>query len=417
MPSRRLLGSFENVKRKVCSHPYFGGETIKDPGQKARVHNGNEFPRSLCYLWGGNMKQKRLSSLDSLRGLAAIGVAIFYHYVHFKPQFGFPFSQKAYWLYQYGWTLVDFFFVLSGFVFSYVYKKQIADRLISLRDYCVNRLSRLYPLHILTLLVVAIIQFARYVWEKEYFIYPYNDVYHFLLNLFFLQSGWFDMGWSFNAPSWSVAVEVMAYLLFFVVLYKLPNNKNYILIYIAFVLLGLTIKDIGLNVPILNDKVARVLIGFFIGCLTYEIHIYINSLQRSTKRIITFILLCVLCYVVFLAITFGHGILGQWHMVYIILIYPLVLFLTLNIKLLNNALSIKPLSYLGYISYSIYLWHFSVQLTIRTIDELLQLNLNYSSKIVFFGYAFVTITISIVSHELFEKPFMNSIRRRMKRTS
>jgi len=104
-------------------------------------------------------------------------------------------------------------------------------------------------------------------------------------------------------------------------------------------------------------------------------------------------------------------------MVYIILIYPLVLFLTLNIKLLNNALSIKPLSYLGYISYSIYLWHFSVQLTIRTIDELLQLNLNYSSKIVFFGYAFVTITISIVSHELFEKPFMNSIRRRMKRTS
>jgi len=42
-----LLGSFENVKRKVCSHPYFGGETIKDPGQKARVHNGNEFPRSL----------------------------------------------------------------------------------------------------------------------------------------------------------------------------------------------------------------------------------------------------------------------------------------------------------------------------------------------------------------------------------
>jgi len=53
MPSRRLLRSFENVKRKVCSHPYFGGETIKDPGQKARVHNGNEFPRSLIKSVGG----------------------------------------------------------------------------------------------------------------------------------------------------------------------------------------------------------------------------------------------------------------------------------------------------------------------------------------------------------------------------
>jgi len=31
------LGRFEKVKRKVCSHPRFGGETIKDPGRRARA--------------------------------------------------------------------------------------------------------------------------------------------------------------------------------------------------------------------------------------------------------------------------------------------------------------------------------------------------------------------------------------------
>lgn len=137
-------------------------------------------------------------------------------------------------------------------------------------DYCINRLSRLYPLHVLTLLVVAAIQFLRMILDKEYFVYPYNDVYRFLLNMFFLQSGWFEQGWSFNAPSWSIAVEVLAYLLFFFVITRFSKNKRYIFVYAGFVLLGLAINDIGLDFPLFNDRVARVLIGFFTGCLTYE---------------------------------------------------------------------------------------------------------------------------------------------------
>jgi len=355
--------------------------------------------------------RNRLASLDFLRGFAAIGVAVFFHYVHFRPQ-SFPFSQKAYWFYNYGWSLVEFFFVLSGFIFSYVYKKQIAENSISLREYCINRFSRLYPLHFLTLMFVATIQFARYVGEKEYFVYPFNDVYHFLLNLFFLQSGWFDQGWSFNAPSWSIAVEVLAYLLFFLVIRKSSKNR-YIFVYIAFILLGLTIKHTGLNIPLFNDRVARVLIGFFIGCLTYEFHCFINSQKVKIQRATTLVLSGVLIYVVFLAVTFGHGILGQWHIVYVLLIYPLIIYLVLNIKLLDKAFSIKPLAYLGDISYSVYLWHFPVQLVVKTTDELFQLNLNYSSRLIFALIAFLILVVSVISYELFEKPVMRSIRRRM----
>jgi hypothetical protein len=52
------LGRFGNVKRKICSHPRFGGETIKDLGQRAKA--GAEFliPRGYSLLKGGeNMKK------------------------------------------------------------------------------------------------------------------------------------------------------------------------------------------------------------------------------------------------------------------------------------------------------------------------------------------------------------------------
>ncbi|MFC3771488.1 acyltransferase family protein, partial [Paenibacillus sp. GCM10012303] len=92
----------------------------------------------------------RLSALDSLRGIAAIGVAFFWHYQHFIPQSESPFRSIAYWFYQYGWLLVDFFFVLSGFIFAYVYTEKIAGRTITFKQYSLLRVSRLYPLHIIT---------------------------------------------------------------------------------------------------------------------------------------------------------------------------------------------------------------------------------------------------------------------------
>lgn len=44
----------------------------------------------------GSNPVKRLEPLDTLRGIAAIGVAIFWHYQHFKPEV-YPFEKYAYW--------------------------------------------------------------------------------------------------------------------------------------------------------------------------------------------------------------------------------------------------------------------------------------------------------------------------------
>lgn len=92
---------------------------------------------------------RRLTCLNGLRGLACSCVAFFWHYQHFTPNH-FPFSYLAYWPYHYGWIAVEFFFLLSGFIFFYKYSNLISNNAISFKKFFILRFSRLYPLHFVT---------------------------------------------------------------------------------------------------------------------------------------------------------------------------------------------------------------------------------------------------------------------------
>jgi peptidoglycan/LPS O-acetylase OafA/YrhL len=355
---------------------------------------------------------KRLSALDSLRGIAACGVAFFWHYQHFQPKEGFPFQHVAQWFYTYGMSLVDLFFILSGFIFCYVYKDMIAQGKISFNKFSLLRLTRLYPLHVLTLLFVTVMQSVRYLTGQDAFVYKFNDIYHFVLNLFFLQSGWFENGFSFNAPSWSIACEVLAYILFFSISYWLHKNKRYIFAYIGMVLLGLFVIKTNANLPLFNGSMARVFVGFFIGCLLYELNLVIQTREKIRKPFL------IGCFMMLISVTisvsaYGNDLFGNWMLVHTILIFPIILILVLNVGFLRKSLSIKPLAYLGDISYSIYLWHFPVQIVMKTIDDVMSLQMNYSSKKVFLLVVLITITVSIISYEFVEKPLLKRFRKFM----
>ena len=86
---------------------------------------------------------EKLLSLEGLRGIAAISVAFF----HFNngSHFNNIFVSNA-------WLMVDFFFVLSGFVIALNYQnklKNIHDLLVFQK----KRFFRLYPLHFIMLMV------------------------------------------------------------------------------------------------------------------------------------------------------------------------------------------------------------------------------------------------------------------------
>jgi peptidoglycan/LPS O-acetylase OafA/YrhL len=149
-----------------------------------------------------------------------------------------------------------------------LYADKISRGKIGSRSFFTLRFSRLYPLHFVTLLLVLFLQHLLFNMTGEYLIYKHNDTYHFILNIFFMQSWGLESGESFNSPSWSVSVEVLLYILFFILcLYNL--NKKYVL-YITVIA--------GLIIGIFYPPVSRGIFSFFWGGILY--YWYISLINK-----------------------------------------------------------------------------------------------------------------------------------------
>ncbi|MDR2600866.1 MAG: acyltransferase [Spirochaetaceae bacterium] len=355
------------------------------------------------------MGNQRLKALDGIRGGAAVIVAFFWHYKSF---FGTekPFHVIGYWPYNFGWIMVDLFFVLSGFIFYTIYGKQIRENKLDVKSFLVLRLSRLYPLHFLTLCIVCIFGVLQHCFVN---IYIYNGytyrMYDFIINIVMAQNGWFTTNYSFNAPSWSISIEFMLYLLFFYIFYNSGDAKKYIANSIIIIYFGAVIYLSKLSMPFFNSQTARGLMGFFIGIITGELYNYFN---KNTKYKKTALLICGIGVI---ATTLVPSIIGYskfkgWELITASVLFPSFIFIVLNSKFLSKILSIKPLVYLGELSYSIYLLHYPAVLVIRNINNQFDLSLDYSSNIFYIAYFTGVIIISHISHYCFENPLQNYLR-------
>lgn len=166
-------------------------------------------------------RKKTFFSIDILRGLAALSILIF-HFGHFtrgggelsRPEsliYDVSILHALSWIVDFGGLAVMLFWMISGFVFMNVY----AGAKPGLRSFAINRFSRLYPLHLLTLLSVALIQLCSLSALGHYVIYQVNDLYHFVLQLFFASEWGLQRGRSFNGPIWSVSIEMLIYFVFY----------------------------------------------------------------------------------------------------------------------------------------------------------------------------------------------------------
>ena len=85
----------------------------------------------------GSEEKKTYTTLDGLRGVAAISVLVHHLVVYFYPER---------WNLFHGNLAVDFFFVLSGFVIAHAYGDKLASGALSFRNFAVLRIRRLLPL-------------------------------------------------------------------------------------------------------------------------------------------------------------------------------------------------------------------------------------------------------------------------------
>lgn len=145
----------------------------------------------------------RLDSLTSLRWFAAFGVFLYHmrNIVSYPPQVN--------WLIADGYLGVTFFFVLSGFVLTWSWRRSTPVRAFYWR-----RFARIYPLHLITLLLAVPVFYRITVPEDQWWIKPL-DVVVLLLSVLVIQGWWLAPGilFSGNPAAWTLTVEAFFYAL------------------------------------------------------------------------------------------------------------------------------------------------------------------------------------------------------------
>ena len=210
--------------------------------------------------------RRTFGTLDGLRGIAALAVA-FRHIPDNAIGLLTPESYLA----------VDLFFVLSGFVLAHAYEARLAGGL-SVVDFFVARLIRLYPLYliasVLTLLLVFVPAAAGHYHPPAW---PPRDIVFALLFVpqidpFHLDTPIFALAGS----AWSLAFELAANLVFAVIATRLtPRLLGIVVTGGAAVLIAAAWHfgsiDIGYNQLTVWGGAGRVGFGFFAGVATYRL--------------------------------------------------------------------------------------------------------------------------------------------------
>jgi peptidoglycan/LPS O-acetylase OafA/YrhL len=312
---------------------------------------------------------------------------------------------------------VEYFFTLSGFLFFWLYSEKIHRKEISFREFSILRISRLYPLHIASLVLVIALQWLYLSQHQTFFVYQDNDLYHFWLNLTFTNSWGFQSGASFNGPSWSISVEILLYLCFFALarLNLTPLWLSLIITLTAYCLARLGIGHKPVNVG---------LSSFFAGGSTFLLtKALLNSSLSSHKAFLSVFIVITgmgwaLDFAIYACDFYTTDIAKQsWTLrncvaaSRFLILFPLTVacLATLECKHSNKF---KSFGKIGNITYASYLLHFPLQLIFVLCAPYIVTNQDWynnpATLILFFG---ILIPISALTYQYFERPAQRWIRR------
>ena len=346
-------------------------------------------------------RPNKLPGLEALRFVAALAVLV-WHYQHFafiadKPvdlvRNQLPLYNLLQPFYLAGKYGVWVFWCISGFIFFWKYREAISDRSMRGWTFLVYRLSRLYPLHFVTLLIVALLQSIYFRQHGWFFVYQANDLGHFLLQIFMASDWVVQNGDSFNGPIWSISVEVLVYFVFFLMLRFVTRSAW----------LNLVVIAVCFNV---RGELSACLAFFYAGGLAAIVRQSPTSPQLTSA-----IERCAWCIVVAVPASiwlFGWPS-GITDWILLLSYTPILLFcLTCRIALPEPAR--KLLEAAGNMTYSSYLLHFPIQILIALGFTMSGSPIPFYDGWFFASFVTATLLASYLTYRYFEAPAQTLLR-------
>lgn len=289
---------------------------------------------------------EHIRPLTSLRFIAALWVVLF----HYWPKLDAPFTPM---LVEKGYLGVELFFILSGFILSHVYRQSVAEGRFRYGEFLWARLARVYPLHLVTLTGLGALALAASAAGAN--VDP-NIVSLPALpaNLFLVQAWGLSPVAGWNHPSWSVSAEWFAYLTFPAFAWaalKLADRPLVALAGSAAFLAALyagfeAIAGFSLTQATINWGALRIVPCFALGCALHGVWRAKPAFDRST----------VLLGAAFAgAQALVAAAAGAPDVLIVLSLGAVILFLAYAAQTGSTVLSAAPLTYLGEISYAVYM--------------------------------------------------------------
>ncbi|MEQ1903260.1 MAG: acyltransferase [Pirellulaceae bacterium] len=365
---------------------------------------------------------RSLDALTGLRFFAALGVFFYHAAIHIDVKSD---------LWAVSGAAVSFFFVLSGFILTYVYIERLPK--MGVGQFYLNRWARLWPLHVFLLILVVAYRYpTEYANDTEF-------LGKLLANGLLIQS-WLPLeNWptTFNGVAWSISTEFGFYFVFPALL--LMSRRWFVVTYLALIVAiaaGLCWLNEWIHADVENSTLVFGLVYFhpFFRLLEFASgmmvgHAFLLGFHRRLERLPAF---THTFFEVAAFAAFGWFFLASIHPGFfsprpgLLVKFCFVqqwdsaaAWLAKGAGVMPGAVLViwvfswsrGPLAYLlsrpfvvylGEISFSLYMVHYIV------LDQLIQLK-GPSPALYFIGALFVSLGVSSLLYRLIEIPYRDGI--------
>lgn len=294
---------------------------------------------------------------------------------------------------------VSYFFILSGFIMIVAYHRK---EKIGYLDFYRNRVARIYPLYIVGLLL--------------YFFTRYSDIsfYKTFLYLLGIQSWIPGKALILNFPGWSISVEFLFYLVFpwlYNYLYSKGNKSIWIIAVLIWigtqVFSNLYVHSPAYKGPHTESHefshyfplwhINEFLIGNIAGLLFVK-----NRKEKNYDLAVVVFFMAILLSLIFIPLNFHNGLMAVFFV-------PVIYLISCNNGLITKIFAIKPLEFLGEISYAVYIIHIPVLYIVRSVLwDYFQMS---ESNTLFWIYMPVLMIVSAALYQFVEKPMRDYLRK------